>query len=175
MVFSQGNAWTVVACYHVAMKRTTHLSILLLIIFISSCSTTFLPWQNDAQAEPLPQPEQQLAVVLDENVHIETAQQETPIEEQVQEHSVEWVPMVLPQVETAPPADEIQPTEAPQAVPVELPQEEAKYAVIAGNYLPQWFIYTCAFLVVCILFTMCFISTQRRRRGHGAGYKMLPE
>ena len=35
-------------------------------------------------------------------------------------------------------------------------------AVLFGNILPQWFVYTCAGLILAFFFTLCFISRQKR-------------
>lgn len=45
---------------------------------------------------------------------------------------------------------------------------ESKEAVVAGNVLPMWFVYTFAFLFLSCLFTLCYLSKNRRwRRIHG--------
>lgn len=39
---------------------------------------------------------------------------------------------------------------------------EPKEAIINGNVIPMWFTYTCSFILLAILFTLCYIAKQRK-------------
>lgn len=46
---------------------------------------------------------------------------------------------------------------------------EPKEALINGNVIPMWFTYTCAFIVLAILFTLCYIAKQRKEAVRWSG------
>ena len=146
------------------MKHLTFALIIAILLGTTSCVSsprTVLPKEEPApqifvQETPAAEAEPPTVVLLEveppvaENGPTEAPQDECA--ETIPEEPVEAV------------AGDVAPTEpkVEETPEVAVHNEAEDVAVLFGNILPQWFVYTCAGLILAFFFTLCFISRQKR-------------
>lgn len=146
------------------MKHLTFALIIAILLGTTSCVSsprTVLPKEEPApqifvQETPAAEAEPPTVVLFEaEPPNAENGPTEAPQDEcaeTIQEEPVEAVSGDVGQTEQN--VDEV--------VKTPFQNVDGDVAVLFGNILPQWFVYTCAGLILAFFFTLCFISRQKR-------------